>query len=88
MIMGMVMTPVAATLATALPDTEPKKPEPTTAILAEPPRNRPMVSVAISVKKREPPLKLSSWPKNRKAMTMVVATASGRPSTPLTSSAR
>ena len=82
------MTPVAATLATALPEIEPKSADPTTAILAGPPRKRPMVSMAMSVKKREPPLVLRSWPKSRKAMTMVEATASGTPRMPLTSSAR
>src|SRR3990170_215298 len=50
---GMVITPVATTLATALPETEPNSAEPTTAIFAGPPRKRPMASIAMSVKKRE-----------------------------------
>ncbi len=86
--MGMVTTPVATTLATALPEIEPMSPEPTTATLAGPPRMRPRPNSARSVKNAEPPVALSTWPKKTKTMTIVVATASGEPSTPLMSSAR
>lgn len=37
-ISGIVTMPTPATLATALPEIMPNRPEPTTAILAEPPR--------------------------------------------------
>ena len=49
------MTPVEATFATAVPEIEPKRPEATTAIFAAPPRDRPIIAVAISVNHSEPP---------------------------------
>jgi hypothetical protein len=41
--MGIVNDPVATTLATALPATEPINPLATTAVLAGPPENRPVM---------------------------------------------
>ena len=41
-IIGMVMAPSTATLATALPETVPNRAEETTETLADPPRYRPM----------------------------------------------
>ncbi len=55
-IMGMVTTPVVVTLEMALPEIEPNNAEATTATLAEPPRRRPMVAEAISVKNSPPPV--------------------------------
>jgi len=71
----MVKDPVLTTLATAEPLMVPKNALLTTATLAGPPRKRPMLSMAMSVKKRAPRLALSNSPNNRKAMTMVQATA-------------
>ena len=56
------MVPTLATFATALPDTMPKKAEPTTAILAAPPRNVPISAAARSEKKSEPPQRVSTCP--------------------------
>ena len=58
----MVMTPVDATLETALPEIEPNMAEAVTAILADPPRLRPISAAAISVKKSEPPDSSSNRP--------------------------
>ena len=80
--------PVATTLATALPEIEPNRNEPSTAILAAPPRNRPIADIAMSVKKLMPPVPLRICPNKTKAITMVVATLIGSPSTPLVSAAR
>ena len=63
---GIVITPVDTTLETALPDMEPKKPDAITAILAEPPRVRPIRAAAISVKKSDPPARKRTWPKKTK----------------------
>jgi len=52
---GMVITPVVTTLDTALPEMEPNSAEPTTAIFALPPRDRPVAANAKSVKKAPPP---------------------------------
>ena len=59
---GMVMTPVDATLDTALPEIEPNMADATTAILAEPPRVRPMRVAASWVNHSEPPARISNWP--------------------------
>ena len=79
----MVTTPVATTLATALPEMEPNRQEATTAILAAPPRKRPINAIEMSVKKIMPPEYCSTAPNSTKAMTMVVATFSGRPRMPV-----
>ncbi len=62
----MVITPVVATLDTAEPDIEPNKAEPTTAIFAEPPRERPVAAIAKSVKKAPPPAANKRRPKKYK----------------------
>ena len=49
-ISGMVTMPTATTLLTAAPEIMPNRDEPTTAILAAPPRNRPMADIARSAK--------------------------------------
>ena len=67
-------------MLTALPEIMPNKQEAVIAILAEPPRYRPIKVSAMSVKKAEPPEANSRLPKNTKAMTMVAATITGRPS--------
>ena len=56
------MTPVDATLDTALPEIEPNMADATTAILAEPPRVRPMRAAASWVNHSEPPVRISNWP--------------------------
>jgi hypothetical protein len=87
-IIGMVTTPVATTLATALPEIVPNRADETTAIFADPPRNRPNRATAISVKNSAPPERPKSAPKNRNVTTMVVATPNTEPNTPFTSSER
>ena len=52
---GIVITPVDATLDTALPEIEPKRPDATTAIFADPPRECPISAAAKSVKYSDPP---------------------------------
>jgi len=47
---GMVTMPTAMTLLTAAPEIRPNRPEPTTAILAAPPRKLPMPDIARSAK--------------------------------------
>ncbi len=82
-ISGMVTMPVATTLATALPEIEPNRQEPSTAILAAPPRNRPISAIEMSVKNCMPPVFCNTWPNSRKAMTMVIATLTGKPRMPV-----
>ena len=82
-ISGMVTMPVATTLATALPEIEPNRQEPSTAILAAPPRKRPISAIEMSVKNCMPPVLCSTCPNSTKAMTMVVATLIGRPRMPV-----
>ncbi len=74
------MTPVATTLDTAEPEIEPNRAEAVIAILAEPPRNRPIRASEVSVKNDEPPDLNRIWPKNTKATTMVEPICIGRPS--------
>jgi hypothetical protein len=45
-IMGIVMDPVPTVLATALPEIDPMRPLPNTAIFAGPPTDRPMAAIA------------------------------------------
>ena len=73
------MTPVVATLLTALPEIMPNRLEPTTAILAAPPRRRPVSAEAMSVNHSEAPDFSSSWPKNMNMMTMVQMIVIGMP---------
>ena len=49
-ISGMVTMPTATTLLTAAPEIMPNSAEPNTAILAAPPRKRPMADMARSAK--------------------------------------
>ena len=74
---GMVTTPVVTTFDTALPEIVPNSAEPTTEILALPPRDRPVAAIARSVKKAPPPAAKRSWPKKTNSRTMMVPTASG-----------
>ena len=61
-IIGIVMTPVETTFATADPDTDPIRPEPTTATMPAPPTKRParqrasltMKSPAPDLSRKEP----------------------------------
>jgi hypothetical protein len=55
-IRGMVNTPVAVTLATALPETVPIRLEPTIATLAPPPREVPTRRKARSMNSWPPPI--------------------------------
>src|ERR1044072_1273160 len=55
-IAGMVAMPTASTFDPALPEIMPNNPEPTTAILAAPPRNRHIADMARSEKNSAPPL--------------------------------
>jgi hypothetical protein len=87
-ISGMVTTPTARALAAAIPETLPNMLEPTTAILAAPPRKRPIRLMARSLKKPEPPERASSCPMKTNAITIVVAISSTRPRSPLVSKLR
>ncbi len=71
------MTPVVATFDTAEPEMDPKSAEPTMAILALPPRVRPVAAMARSVKKAPPPAAKRSWPKKTNRSTVIVPTAKG-----------
>ena len=76
----MVITPVEATLETAEPEIEPNSPEATTAILAEPPRDRPMRAAARSVNHSDAPVWSRSWPIQMNSTTVSTMILSGRPS--------
>lgn len=56
------MTPVDATLETALPEMEPNMAEAKTAIFADPPRNLPMRAEASSVNHSDAPVVRKSRP--------------------------
>ena len=79
------MAPSTATLATALPETVPKRLDETTETLAVPPRYRPMATKATSVMNLSPPTAYRAWPKKMNATTMLAATVSGTPRRPLES---
>ena len=85
---GMVTMPTASTFDTALPEIIPNSPEPTTAILAEPPRKRPIAAMAMSEKKSAPPVRASTWPRMVNGMTTSTATCSTAPIMLLTSRPR
>ena len=85
---GMVMTPVVATLETALPEIEPNIADATTEIFAAPPRLRPIVAIARSVKNSPPPVLNRSWPRKMNRITMVTETLSAAPSSALGSKPR
>ena len=84
----MVIVPTLATLATALPDTMPKNAEPTTATLAEPPRNWPISAEARSEKNSEPPQRVSTWPMMMNGTTTTMAICKVLPSSALVSTPR
>ena len=77
---GIVMTPVDATFDTALPEIEPNKPDATTAIFAEPPREWPMRAAAKSVKYSDPPDRSRTCPKKINTTTTVNIMIRGVPS--------
>src|SRR5262245_6302517 len=60
---GMVTMPTASTFDTALPEIMPNSAEPTTAILAAPPRNRHIADMARSEKNSAPPVRANTWPR-------------------------
>ena len=82
------MTPVVATLDTALPEIEPNSAEATTEIFAAPPRWRPMAAIARSVKNSPPPVLNKSWPRKMNSSTIVTETLSADPSSALGSKPR
>ena len=67
--------PTASTFDTALPEIMPNSAEPTTAILAEPPRKRPIAAMATSEKKSAPPVRASTCPMMVNGITISTATA-------------
>ena len=75
---GMVTMPTASTFDTALPEIIPNSAEPTTAILAAPPRKRPMADMAMSEKNSAPPVRASTWPRIVNGITISTATAGSR----------
>ena len=85
---GMVTIPTASTLLTALPEIMPNNAEPTTAILAAPPRKRPMAAIEISAKKSAPPVRASTCPRMVNGMTTITATCRIAPMAPFTSRPR
>lgn len=84
-IIGMVMGPSIATLAAALPDTVPKRPELTTDTLAGPPRKPLTAAPARSVSVWLPPVAIRICPKRMKLNTMVEATSTVIPGSALPS---
>ena len=83
---GMVTIPTASTFDTALPEIIPNKAEPTTAILAAPPRKPPIADMARSEKNSAPPVRASTWPRIVNGITISTATPRIAPIMPLTSS--
>jgi hypothetical protein len=77
-----VKAPEVTTLAIALPEIDPMKPEAMTAALAGPPRCRPAMAYARSMKKRPAPVVSRKAPNSTKVNTTVAATPSGRPKIP------
>ncbi len=75
----MVITPVEATLDTALPEMVPNRPDATTAILAAPPRVRPIMAIEMSVMNWPPPVFTSRLPRNTNATTTEMAIFMGAP---------
>ena len=75
----MVITPVLATLATALPEMLPNSALATTAAFAGPPRYLPMVACASFRKISPPPVTNSICPNRMKANTTMIAMRSGAP---------
>src|SRR4029434_907318 len=69
-IIGMVIVPSTTTLATALPLMVPNRLDETIAILAGPPRKRPINVREKSVKKAAPPTAQIVWPDQTKPKTM------------------
>ena len=61
------------------PEIEPNKPDATTAIFAEPPRERPINAEAKSVKYSDPPDFNNTWPKKIKTTTTVKMIINGVP---------
>ena len=80
--------PTASTLLTALPEIMPNRAEPTTAILAAPPRKLPIADIEISAKKSAPPVRASTWPRIVNGITTMTATCSMEPIAPLISRPR
>ncbi len=70
-ISGIVTVPTVITFETMLPEIDPKRDDPTIAILAGPPRYLPISAIATSVKKVEPPALSSTWPKKTYTTTTV-----------------
>ncbi|GIX14585.1 MAG: hypothetical protein KatS3mg118_2544 [Paracoccaceae bacterium] len=87
-IIGMVITPVVTTFDTTLPEIEPNSDEARIAILAAPPRKRPIRLSAMSVKKAPPPVRNSRLPNSTKQITTVATMRSGAPIRPELSQAR
>ncbi len=71
---GIVTMPTASTFDTALPEIIPNSAEPTTAILAAPPRKWPIAAIEMSAKKSAPPVRASTWPRIVNGMTISTAT--------------
>ena len=84
---GMVTMPTASTLLTALPEIMPNSAEPTTAILAAPPR-MPIADIEMSAKKSAPPVRASTWPRMVNGITTITATCRIDPIAPLMSRPR
>ena len=71
--------PTATTLLTAAPEIMPNSAEPTTAILAAPPRKWPIADIARSAKNSAPPVRDSTWPISVNGTTISTATPSSGP---------
>ena len=81
-IKGIVSEPVVTVLAIDEPEIVPIKPDASTAAFAGPPRNRPIVANARSIKYRPAPVRSNAAPNSTNRNTNVELTASGMPKTP------
>ena len=79
---GIEIGPVVRTFATAVPEIIPMRLDPTTAALAGPPRIRPVIAVAKSIRTCPAPVFSRSAPSTTTLVTKVALTPSGVPKTP------
>ncbi len=79
---GIVRLPVVTTLATALPESEPMMALAMAAVLAVPPRVRPVMRDESPIRSSPPPAASSTAPKSTNRYTKSAETPSGTPQIP------